>query len=191
MKNILPLVRELETKEPHLPIAWLGMGTAYRFVNGIWKRDEAYDYEFSVIQKRFENTWKSVKDMHRRHPEYDGRAGERDQTMYFEVAFQAPVNGEIPYRVSSSLGEGEGVFLDGGYRRSRLEISLRQTFFQRVVFPYNTLRITQHYQYEDGVLTETVELLKKTEGKEVPFMKMEERARFFIASELDGCPQIS
>ena len=54
--------------------------------------------------------------------------------------------------------------------------------------PYNKFRITQNYDYEKGVLTETVELIKEKDGKETPFMKNEETALIFIKSKLDKAP---
>ncbi len=54
--------------------------------------------------------------------------------------------------------------------------------------PYNKFKITQHYNYEEGVLTETVELIKVKNGKETPFMKNEEKAWFFIKGKLNTAP---
>ena len=54
--------------------------------------------------------------------------------------------------------------------------------------PYNKFRITQNYNYEEGVLTETVELIKEKDGKETPFMKNEETALIYIKSKLDKAP---
>ena len=66
------------------------------------------------------------------HPRYDGRAGPRDQTLYFFVRIPpAP---------------------DGGY-----DLAL------------------------EGRVQETVELLSKGKGREVPFMKMEEEGLVYRA----------
>lgn len=54
--------------------------------------------------------------------------------------------------------------------------------------PYNKFRITQYYDYEKGVLTETVELFKEKDGKETPLMKNEETALIFVKSKLDKAP---
>jgi len=54
--------------------------------------------------------------------------------------------------------------------------------------PYNKIRITQHYDYENGKLTETVLLLKEKDGKEIPFMKNEEEAYFYIKGKIDNAP---
>jgi hypothetical protein len=52
----------------------------------------------------------------------------------------------------------------------------------------NTYRITQDYQYENGLLLETVELFKLEDGKEIPFAKIEEKAHIFRPVELEYAP---
>jgi hypothetical protein len=54
--------------------------------------------------------------------------------------------------------------------------------------PYNKIKITQKYNYESGILTETVLLSKEKDGKETLFMKNEETAYFYIKGKLTGAP---
>ena len=58
----------------------------------------------------------------------------------------------------------------------------------RCFAPYNTMRITQHSKYEEGILLETVELFKLSDGKETPFSKIEERAVIFRPATLENAP---
>ena len=81
---IVPLNQSIELDDTYT-IIWNGISEAYRYENGQWLRAESYDYQFDVVQKRYDKHWKSVKTLHRIHPDYDGKAGDRDQTMYFEV----------------------------------------------------------------------------------------------------------
>lgn len=143
-----------------------------------------YDYQFDVVQKRYDNHWKSVKSLHRIHPDYDGKAGERDQTMYFEVAYKNLIDGKVQATINSSLGNGTGT-TDTEFRKSELTMYVPNA---SKFMPYNKFRITQHYDYEKGVLTETVELIKEKDGIETPFMKNEETALIFIKSKLDKAP---
>jgi hypothetical protein len=179
----IPLSRSVELDDTYT-IIWNGISKAYRYENGQWLRAESYDYQFDVVQKRYTNHWKSVKSLHRIHPDYDGKAGDRDQTMYFEVAYKRLINGEVQAAINSSLGNGTGT-TDTEFRKSVLTMYVPNA---SKFMPYNKFRITQHYDYEKGALTETVELIKEKDGKETPFMKNEETALIFIKSTLDKAP---
>jgi hypothetical protein len=54
--------------------------------------------------------------------------------------------------------------------------------------PYNKIKISQQYNYEAGLLTETVELLKEKNGVDKPFMKNEEKAFIYTKSKLIAAP---
>lgn len=179
----VPLSRSVELDDTYT-IIWNGISKAYRYENGQWLRAESYDYQFDVVQKRYDNHWKSVKSLHRIHPDYDGKAGDRDQTMYFEVAYKNLIDGKVQATINSSLGNGTGT-TDTEFRKSVLTMYVPNA---SKFMPYNKFRITQNYNYEEGVLTETVELIKEKDGKEIPFMKNEETALIFIKSKLDKAP---
>ncbi len=180
---IVPLNRSVELDDTYT-IIWNGVGKAYRYVNGQWLRAESYDYQFDVVQKRYDNHWKSVKSLHRIHPDYDGKAGDRDQTMYFEVVYKNLIDGKVQATINSSLGNGTGT-TDTEFRKSVLTMYVPNA---SKFMPYNKFRITQNYNYVEGVLTETVELIKEKDGKEILFMKNEETALIFIKSKLDKAP---
>lgn len=180
---IVPLNSSVQLDDSHT-IIWNGISKAYRYENGEWKRAENYDYQFNVVQKRYDNHWKSVKSLNRIHPEYDGKAGDRNQTMYFEVAYNNLIDGKVQAVINSSLGNGMGTS-DTEFRRSVLTMYVHNA---NKFLPYNKYRITQNYNYEEGVLTETVELIKEKDGKETPFMKNEETALIYIKSKLDKAP---
>jgi hypothetical protein len=180
---IVPLNRSIELDDTYT-IIWNGISKAYRYENGQWLRAESYDYQFDVVQKRYDNQWKSVKSLHRIHPDYDGKAGDRDQTMYFDVAYKNLIDGNVQAIINSSLGNGTGT-TDTEFRKSILTMYVPNA---SKFMPYNKFRITQHYDYEKGLLTETVELIKEKDGKEKPFMKNEETALIFIKNKLDKAP---
>jgi hypothetical protein len=179
---IVPLNPKVEIEDTYT-IIWNGVSQAYRFQDNNWVRDSRYDYVFDVIQKRYNGTWKSTKSLHRLHPDYDGKAGNRSQAMYFEVNYQLQ-NDALVSKLTSSLGQGNGSS-DREFREQVLdfEVSDISSFA-----PYNHIRITQHYKYEEGVLEETVELFKKKDGKEIPFMKNEEKAYFYVKGKLPAAP---
>lgn len=179
----IPLNRSVDFDDAYA-IVWNGVSKAYRYDNGQWLRAENYDYQFSVVQRRYERHWKSIKTLHRIHPEYDGRAGDRDQTMYFEVAYQNLIDGKVQASINSSIGNGTGI-TDPEFRQSVLTMYVPNP---SAFMPYNKIRIAQHYKYEDGALFETVELVKEEGGKESPFMKNEETALIFVKSKLDKAP---
>ncbi|MGF1636834.1 MAG: hypothetical protein ACFCUU_07150, partial [Cyclobacteriaceae bacterium] len=118
------------------------------------------------------------------HPDYDGKAGDRNQTMYFEIAYQNLIEGKVQAIVNSSLGSGK-VTTDAEFRNSVIVLNVPNA---SSFMPYNKFRITQNYNYEQGILTETVELIKEKDGKEIPFMKNEETAFIYIRGKLDKAP---
>lgn len=180
---IVPLNSSLQFDDTYT-IIWNGISKAYRYDDGKWKRAENYDYQFNVVQKRYDNHWKSVKSLNRIHPEYDGKAGDRNQTMYFEVTYKNLIDGRVQATINSSLGNGTGT-TDTEFRKSVWTMYIPNA---SMFMPYNKIRITQNYNYEEGTLTETIELIKEKDGKEIPFMKNEETALIFIKSKLDKAP---
>lgn len=171
-------------------IVWNGKSEAYRFIDGQYVRDETYDYVFNVVQKRYDTKWKSTKTLHRNHPDYDFRGGQRSQTMYFEVDYYQNGETKLGSTLNTSLGGGKGVS-DLEFREQNLIIQLDQNnpYYNISKYtPFNKMKITQHYNYEEGVLTETVELYKEKNGKITPFSKMEETAVFYIKGKLDKAP---
>ena len=180
---IVPLSDSIELDDTYT-IIWNGVSKAYRYEGGQWLRAESYDYQFNVVQKRYDNQWKSVKSLNRIHPDYDGKAGDRNQTMYFDIAYKSLIDGKVQATISSSLGDGTGI-TDTEFRKSVLTMFVPNA---SMFMPYNKFRITQHYDYEKGMLTETVELIKEEDGKETPFMKNEETALIFVQGKLDKAP---
>lgn len=169
---------------PLFSIVVVGEGQAYRFSEGAWMEVPSYNYEFTVLQRRYKNRWESIKEIHRRHPLYDGRAGQRDQTHYFIVRFDPALDKRVEFFADTSLGKGKG-WTDSEFRS--LAVELTPANISRFA-PFNTYRITQSYKYEEGYLRETVELFKKKDGKEEPFMKMEEKAMIYVFQKLPGAP---
>jgi hypothetical protein len=180
---IIPLNPNIELDDTYT-IIWNGISKAYQYENGQWIRAESFDYQFNVVQKRYENHWESIKSLHRIHPDYNGKAGDRDQTMYFEVNYNNLIEGKVQASIKSSLGNGTGI-TDTEFRNSELIMYVPNP---SKFLPYNKFRISQQYNYEEGLLTETVELIKEKDGKEIPFMKNEETARIFIKAKLDQAP---
>ncbi len=182
-KIIIPTSKTLPAIEDNYAIVWVGSGKSYAYIDGEYQRSESNDYSFEVIQRRYGNSWKSIKNMHRIHPDYDGKAGEREQTMFFGIDFSKKGN-EIVSTINSSLGSGEGVS-DKEFREQQIQFSVDDI---SSFAPYNTIRITQYYKYEQGLLLETVELFKLKDGKETPFAKIEERAVIFRPVTLKNAP---
>lgn len=182
-QTVIPLSQSVAFDDTYT-IIWNGISKAFRYENGNWSRDERYDYQFSVVQKRYDNHWKSIKTLHRTHPDYDGKAGDRDQTMYFEVLYNSMEGQSVHSTIQSSIGNGTGTS-DPEFRDSELTMYVPKP---GKFLPYNKFRITQHYDYEAGILTETVELLLEKDGKEKPFMKNEETALIYLKSKLNEAP---
>jgi hypothetical protein len=182
-KIIVPLSKTLPSIDDNCTIVWVGKGESYVYLDGKYVRNESNDYSFEVIQRRYGNKWKSVKNMHRIHPEYDGKAGEREQTMFFGIDFSEQ-DGKILSTINSSLGSGKGVS-DIEFREQTIQFAAEGV---SSFAPYNSYRITQHYKYEEGMLLETVELFKIKDGKETPFAKIEEKAHIFRPTKLENAP---
>ena len=182
-KIIIPTSRTLPGIDDNYTIVWVGSGESYVYVDGKYQRSESNDYSFEVIQRRYGHTWKSIKNMHRIHPDYNGKAGPREHTMYFEITFSKQGD-QIVSKVRSSLGSGTGTS-DNEFREQTMQFSAEGV---SSFAPYNTYRIRQHYKYEEGRLLETVELFKLEEGKETPFVKIEEKATIFRPTKLNGAP---
>ncbi len=70
---------------PEEVIVWVGHGQTERMEDGRWVRAPAFDYDFSVEQRRFGDHWESVKTMRRASPDYDGSAGPRDESLTFKA----------------------------------------------------------------------------------------------------------
>jgi hypothetical protein len=184
----LPL-SEAPFPTPKATLVWVGTGTAHVFAGGQWQRAPAQDYEFSVTQRRYAQHWESVKVQHRRHPAYDGSAGLRDQVHYFRVDYPAATGAaSVSARLASSLGDGQGQ-IDGAFRDGTLEFAARGV---SMFAPFNHYRISQQYRYEDGTLTEQVELFKRGNSSggaaDAPFMKFEERATLMAPQRMNGAP---
>lgn len=182
-KVIIPQSTTLPGVKDNYTIVWVGSGKSYTYLEGEYVRSESNDYSFEVVQRRYDNSWKSIKNMHRIHPEYDGKAGAREQTMFFAIDF-AEQEGKIISSINSSLGNGAGIS-DEEFREQTIQFEVEGI---SSFAPYNTMRITQHYKYEEGLLLETVELFKLKDGVETPFAKIEERAHIFGAKTIDGAP---
>jgi hypothetical protein len=167
-------------EEPELTLVWVGRGEAERLDGGRWTRIPTFDYEFSVEQRRFRDEWISVKHLRREHPQYDGSAGPREQTMYFRLAF-APTDGEgrVEGQVSSSLGEGRLV-TDAEFRQAAIELGAKVSAFA----PFDRFHISQRYLYEEGRLEELVEL---NDGPR-PWVRNREAARLFASQRFAGAP---
>lgn len=155
---------------PSSSSVFAGHALAYRFVEGAWVAAPENDYDFVVLERRFAGHWEAIKEIHRRHPRYDGRAGPRDQTLYFVVRMSPAPEGGHDLVVESSLGNGSGHERAGG---SGLFLEMAYTGKGWFV-PFDTIRIRQERPAVEGRVRETVELVSKGKGREVPFMKMEE-----------------
>jgi hypothetical protein len=182
-KITIPLDSKVSFEDTYT-IIWNGYSKAFVHQDGGWQRAETFDYYFDVIQKRFDKEWKSVKSLHRIHPKYNGKAGKRDQTMYFSVNYENLQNSIVNGKIFSSLGNGI-LKTDNEFRNSTMDIDIKGA---NMFMPYNKIRITQLYDYEKGKLTETVILLKLKNGKETLFMKNEEEAYFYIKGKLEKAP---
>jgi hypothetical protein len=155
---------------PSSSSVFAGHARASRFVQGAWVAAPEYDYDFLVLERRFAGHWEAIKEIHRRHPRYDGRAGPRDQTLYFLVQMSPAPDGGYDLVVEGSLGRGSGHEKAGGGGLVLELAPARKGWF----VPFDTIRIRQERPAAEGRIQETVELLSKGKGREVPFMKMEE-----------------
>lgn len=182
-KMVIPSSRDLPSVDDNYSIVWVGKGESFIYQNGEYQRDKTNDYSFEVVQRRYGNSWKSVKNMHRIHPDYNGKAGPREQTMFFAIDF-AKEQSQIISKINSSLGNGNGAS-DSEFREQQMQIAVEGI---SSMAPYNTIRISQHYQYEKGILLETVELFKLKGEEEIPFVRIEEKAIIFRPTTLEKAP---
>lgn len=167
-----------------LTLVWVGRGEAKRLEDGVWKRVPAFDYDFSVTQRRYADHWESIKELHRRHPDYDGSAGPRDQTYFFRVQFQSPAGAStVEAVVASTLGAGR-LGTDREFRAARLELRADVSSLA----PFDTYRIEQRYAYEEGRLEERVSLLKHEGSAEKPWVENEEVALLFAPRRYEAAP---
>lgn len=166
--------------EPELTLVWVGRGEAERMEGGRWVRRPEFDYDFTVEQRRMGARWVSVKSLRRVHPAYDGSAGERTQTWWFQIDWSAPHDNALRARLTSTLGDGEGTS-DRAFRRSQLEFAAAN---QSSFAPFDRYRITQQYDYEAGQLSELVELNKGS----APWVRNRERATLFGARTFNAPP---
>lgn len=156
--------------EPLSSSVFAGRAQAYHFAKGVWNEAPAYDYEFLVFERRYEGRWDVVKEIHRRDPRYDGRAGPRDQTLHFIVHTTPAAGGGQDLVVHSNLGSGKG-HVDAGRDGFEIEMAAAQ---KGLFVPFDTIRIRQRPSSE-GHLEETVELFSRRDGVERPYMKIEEQ----------------
>lgn len=162
-----------------LSLVWVGYGECERFEKGLWVRHAEFDYEFTVEQRRYRDHWESVKHLRRRHPNYDGSAGPREQTLHFQLAFGAPSAEAVPLRILSTLGPGEGQS-DRSFRHAELVFHPDVSSFA----PFDTYRIAQRYGYEEGQLEEVVRLDKGDK----PWVRNQEKASLFAARTFTAPP---
>ncbi|MFI5180993.1 MAG: hypothetical protein ACHQPI_06355 [Thermoanaerobaculia bacterium] len=165
----LPL-RDAPPPVPSSSSVFAGHAQAFRFAKGAWVAAPEYDYDFLVLENRFPDHWEAIKEMHRRHPGYDGWAGPRDQTLYFTVRSSPAAGGGNDLVATSTLGSGSGhqEAGDGG-------LVLELAYAKKGWFvPFDSIRIRQEHPASSGRLRETVELFARRDGREVPYMKMEE-----------------
>lgn len=167
---------------PEEVIVWVGHGQAERLEGGRWVRVPAFDYDFSVEQKRFADHWESVKTMRRASPDYDGSAGPREQILWFRIDYLAD-GSDVRGEIQSAIGPGE-MATDREFRQAELVIHPDVA----EPAPFDTYRITQRYLYEDGRLEETVELFDHEDGREIPWVRNQEQATLFRATRLEGPP---
>lgn len=153
---------------------FVGYAQAFRFAEASWVRVPTYDYEFLVLERRYADRWEVIKEIHHRHPRYDGRAGARDQTLYFLVQTSPAAGGGLDLAVAGTLGAGKGH--EGA--EGKLEIEMASA--ERGWFvPFDTIRIRQTRGVTRGRMEEVVELFSRKDGREIPFMKMQEQGMVY------------
>lgn len=166
-----PWVPQRSADEPTaMTLVWVGTGVCERLVDGAWVRAPEFDYDFSVEQRREAGRWSSVKSLRRRHPGYDGSAGPRMATWFFELGVGSPGAQGVPLTITSSLGAGVGQ-TDRSFRKAQLELKADVS----PMAPFDRYRISQDYHYEEGALDETVSL----DNGATPWVRNVERATLF------------
>ena len=153
---------------------FVGSAQAFRFAEASWVRVPTYDYEFLVLERRYADRWEVIKEIHHRHPRYDGRAGARDQTLYFLVRTSPAADGGLDLAVEGTLGAGKG------HEGTEGELEIEMASAERGWFvPFDTIRIRQTRGSARGRLEEVVELFSRKDGREIPFMKMQEQGMVY------------
>jgi hypothetical protein len=175
-RGALPL-SESFFPEPLSTTLFSGRGEAYRFEKGGWQKAPEYNYEFVVLKRNYDGWWETIKEMHRRHPGYNGLAGPRDETLHFTVHYSPEPDGRIRLTIGGAFGPGSG-YADADFRHVVAEFKVSHL---KWFYPFNTYRLTQVYDYEEGIMRETVELLEIKDGRETPFMKMEEQSEMYFS----------
>lgn len=161
-------------------LVWVGRGECERLEDGEWVRRPEFDYEFSVEQRRSGAHWESTKSLRRHHPDYDGSAGERAQTFFFAVEYDAVTQqGGVAGAVRSTLGSGT-VSTDREFRKAQVDLRAEVSSFA----PFDRYRITQSYLYESGQLEELVELNKG----EAPWVRNREQATLYAQARFASPP---
>jgi hypothetical protein len=174
LQTPLPLV-DGPAAVPLSSSAFAGHARAFRFEKGAWVAAPSHDYDFIVLERRFADHRDAVKEIHRRHPSYDGWAGPRDQTLYFSIRQSPSANGGYDLAVTSTLGSGTGHEKPGG-----AGFLLDLAYAKKGWFvPFDSIRIRQDRSASSGRLRETVELYSKRDGREVPYMKFEEEGLIY------------
>lgn len=177
--GVLPTV-DAAPPAPDLVVVWVGEARAERLTDGKWVRVPAFDYEFTVENRRWADHWESVKHLRRRHPDYDGSAGPREQTLFFRLDLGAVAgDGRVPLALTTTLGPGAGK-ADREFRTATLVMHPDVSSFA----PFDTYRIEQRYLYEEGRLEETVSLDKGDK----PWVRNLERATLFAAHTFPTAP---
>ena len=175
----MPL-RATAEAEPEMTLLWVGRGECERFEDGVWVRRPEFDYEFNVEQRRFADHWESSKSLKRLHPNYDGSAGERTQTLFFAVDYQMPnTENSVTGKLRCSLGDGE-VKTDPEFRKATVQIAANISSMA----PFDRYIITQDYQYEAGTLEELVALNKGDK----PWVRNKEHATLYSKNRFDHAP---
>lgn len=168
------------TAPAEITLVWVGRGQCERFEDGRWVRRPEFDYEFTVEQRRRAGHWSSVKSLQRRHPAYDGSAGPRAQTYFFELELGSPdTSGRVAAQLTSSLGKG-ALRADREFRQAVMEIRADVSRFA----PFDRYKITQSYLYEQGRLEELVEL----DDGDHPWVRNREQAALYGPQRFAAAP---
>lgn len=175
-------LRSAAAAEPDLELVWVGRGECERLEGDGFVRAPAFDYDFSVVQRRYADHWESVKTMRRLHPDYDGSAGPREQVLSFRVEVDPVSDASTGGVVRSSLGLGRWLS-DPEFREATVTLAADVS----AMAPFDTYRIVQHYRYERGELEEVVELREGGEEGAI-WVRNHEHARLFAVRSFDAAP---
>lgn len=178
-----PLPHQTSAMAPDAILAWVGTGTAEAWKGDTWVRQPAQDYEFAVVQRRFTGHWESVKMMNRRHPDYDGSAGPRDQVHFFRLGLQHDEGRCFDLSLESSMGRGSGR-ADEALRAFEFALDIDAPALARRMMPFDRLGFVQSYAYESARLTETITLTKA----DAMAFRMQETADMLSRTPLSEAP---